>query len=215
MDGFSEVRARTSSPAIRALIDLFEDLRQEVSTGRPQKADFDPTMLRMHLGKTILYSVEADDDIVFRITGEKVRENLGVNPKDRSYMDFVPEFRRDCARAAFLVCANTPCAMYVRTEQVFSNGVHKQCEALGVPLFSDEAERACNLLFIDDVVSDVERLTDMSLEFMYAYLRERSFIDIGFGTPASFIDKVPAHPESYTTPEEMLSKTKPGLADED
>ena len=81
--------------------------------------------------------------------------------------------------------------MLSRTMQAFGSGLRTKCEALGVPLRGDgEGAVTSHLLFLDLPVDINNSDYFERSEYRYSNMRNRTFIDIGFGTPENFIDLV-------------------------
>ncbi|MCR9256023.1 MAG: hypothetical protein NXI16_08000 [Alphaproteobacteria bacterium] len=186
----AHVRSLLDRKCHHRLLDGYEAIM--IESGRlPRKSDFDPTVLRGDLSKVALYEITPERDVVFKLVGEDLIRSFGTNPTGRSYCDFVPAERAETAKSAFLACADTPCGMKVRTEQVLESGRLRLCDAIGLPLFPDESPIASHLLFIDDVNGASGRFSLERQGIQFTYLVERVFIDLGYGTPSGFEDLVP------------------------
>ncbi len=193
LNGLDQAILRLRSPGTRALATAFEDHSAQLGGSRIRKCDFDPTALGRWLRFVTLYDVRDREDVVYRLVGETIKHRFDRNPTGRSYLDYVPESRRNLALQAFHVCAQWPCAMAVRTEQTFGSGRRAACEAIGIPLFEHRDDiRASYLLFVDQPFDAAENWSGPDLQLRHANLRERFFVDLGFGTPGDFVDLVPA-----------------------
>lgn len=191
--GFVDIEKQFTAPGSLKLIHVYGEAQRRQGQAVPDKSEFDPMALGRWLSHCAFFEVTDQDDIVYRIVGDAIQRHFGFNPTRRSYFDFVPEPRRPTARRAFLHCFETPCAMAVRTEQIFESGRHAACEAVGVPLAAGAGPgRARYMLFVDQPVRPVENWNPDVRQMRYEQLLERTFIDLGHGAPDGFVDLVKA-----------------------
>jgi len=191
-DSLDAVGARFEASGLKSLIEAYE--AHSATTGQriPVKADFDPMTLGRILSYTILYDLRDPDRVLYRLVGEAIKHHFGFDPTGSDYLSYVPERRRAASHQGFRHCAEYPCAMAVRTEQIFETGQHALCEALGLPLLDNPDDRAASfLLFVDQPVDLNRDWSARTREMKYAYLLERCFIDLGHGFPTDFADMIP------------------------
>ena len=190
LSGLSALFQELHSKPLEVLAKIYTEMLDESGGQLPRKADFDITRLGSVLAHTVLYDLTDPDRVVFRIIGEEMKNHFKVNPVGRSYLEFVPEARRQHALKAFRLCVETPCAMLSRSRQFFGDGLGANCEALGVPLMGENGSPATHMLFVDYPVDDGSHGYFKRTEFRFAHMRERIFIDLGHGVPADFVDLV-------------------------
>ncbi len=181
------------APGTQALVKAYQDHLDHTAQTIPVKRDFNPLTLGRWVSFCAFLDVRDPEAVVYRLVGETLKERFGFDPTGRSYLEFVPDFRKPIALRAFEECASWPCAMAVMTEQTFESGRQALCEAVGVPVYENATDpRASYLLFIDQPF-DMDRYWAMRASKMrYSSLLDRYFIDLGFGTPSDFIDMIPA-----------------------
>ncbi len=188
MSGLTELLDHLQSAPLQSLARIYALILKENDGAIPKKAAFDVSRLGRALAHAVLYDVSDPDRVVFRVVGEQMKNHFKVNPIGRNYLEFVPEARREHARRAFRLCAETPCAMLSRSRQYFGNGLGTNCEALGVPLMGEGEGPATHLLFVDYPVDDGSHDYFHRTEFRFAHMRQRTFIDLGYGVPQGFVD---------------------------
>lgn len=189
--GLPELERMLVSEPARHLVRTYQTLLEENDGNLPERSGFDPTCLRGHMANAVLYDVTDPERVQFRIVGENMMNHFNINPIGRCYLEFVPQERRSHALAAFRYCADLPCAMLSRTIQVFGSGLHRYCEAIGVPLMgADPDGPATHLLFMDSPTTfGADGILDDS-PFQHAQMLERHFVDLGSGVPSGFQDRV-------------------------
>lgn len=190
LSGLIELLDHIRSAPLETLATLYSQILNENEGAIPKKAAFDISRLGRALAHTVLYDVSDPDRVVFRVVGEQMKNHFQVNPVGRSYLEFVPEARREHARKAFRLCAETPCAMLSRTRQFFGNGLGTDCEALGVPLMGNDGCPATHLLFVDYPAGKESHEYFHRADFKFSQMRQRIFIDLGHGVPQGFVDLV-------------------------
>jgi len=182
----------------RDLIDYCEELMGQSGGRAPTKSAFDPIRLARP-PYAILHEFDQAGDPVFRLIGEDARQRIGHNPVGTRYGDYIHPERREAALAAFHVCRRFPCAMIVDILQQFDSGRLARCDVMGVPLMrrADDDE-AAYMLFLNCRVDQapVYRSKQDSLRFLS--VRRRTFIDLGFGAPDRFEDRVMEEDEPST-----------------
>jgi hypothetical protein len=187
--------ARFTAPGVRALVQVFRDQAARTGSTRIIKAEFDPTRLGRWLDFAVFYDLSDSGNVTFRLVGEILKRRFRSNPTGRSYLDFVAPERRASALRAFHACANQPCAMGVQMRQTFTSGRQTECESFGVPIFETAADdRAAYLLFIDQPVDEARDWLASDRAMVHYHLRQRCFVDLGYGTPDGFFDLVQPPP---------------------
>lgn len=190
LNGLSDLFQELQSKPLEVLARIYEEMLEETGGALPKKAAFDITRLGSVLAHAVLYDLTDPDRVIFRIIGEEMKNHFKVNPVGRSYLEFVPETRRQRALKAFRLCVETPCAMLSRSRQYFGDGLGANCEALGVPLMGENGGPATHMLFVDYPVDDGSHGYFNRTEFRYAHMRQRFFIDLGHGVPENFVDLI-------------------------
>ena len=182
--------AASKAPGTQALVKAYQDHLDHTAQTIPVKRDFNPLTLGRWVSFCAFLDVRDPEAVVYRLVGETLKERFGFDPTGRSYLEFVPDFRKPIALRAFEECASWPCAMAVMTEQTFGPAARHSARLSGCP--SIVPTRASYLLFIDQPF-DMDRYWAMRASKMrYSNLLDRYFIDLGFGTPSDFIDMIPA-----------------------
>lgn len=184
-------RPRFRSDIVRGLEELFSAMIDEAGGTIPPRAALDPARMPSLLPHAILYQFDESGDLIFRVVGENLVARFGFNPKDRPYTIFVHPDRRETAMQAFRVCAEHRCAMHLDIVQRFRTGRTVDCDVLGVPLAAEAgAAHVSHLLFVDCVVGSTTRYVPPDDGMTFLQVRERAFIDLGFGTPPGFEDRI-------------------------
>lgn len=184
----------------RDLMAYFEELLRLSGGQAPTKASFDPMRIAPHLDCVILYGFDEADEPVFRLIGEDAKRRIGHNPLGTRYGDYIHPERRDAALAAFRVCRRLPCAMFVDILQQFESGRLAHCEVTGIPLKENQGDaEAAYTLFLNCLTGEapVYRSSPDALRFLS--VRSRTFIDLGFGTPDDFEDRIMEEDETLRT----------------
>lgn len=191
VSSLNDLKDVVTSDASRHLLTAYESIMASTADGLPSRDAFDPMSLGKYLANTVLYDVSDRNHVVFRIVGETMKSHFRSNPVGRCYLEFVPDERRQRALSAFRHCAEIPCGMLSRTRQVFTSGVSRYCEAIGVPLMGPASNGfATHLLFVDSPASIGKPNTSDDSPFRFAQMLERRFVDLGFGVPETFEDLV-------------------------
>lgn len=156
----------------------------------PEKNAFDLRRLASVLPDVALVAIEKPDRCIYRVSGERLKQRIGLNPTGRNYYDFVPPARRERAAAAMHMVIDQPLAFRAEIEQRYASGACLLIEALAVPLISAEPAVDGFILFVDRQVSELDLLSPEEGVLLGANVRRRDLIDLGHGIDESFVDLV-------------------------
>lgn len=152
----------------------------------PPKSAFDPTEVPSCLPYMAILDFKDPQAPVFRLSGTKFCEMMGMDTTGRLYLDFVPESRKQIALKAYGRCLDTPCGMLTNIISVDTRGREFFCEVLNLPFSykSDEHRPrylAATCIPIRDAGWGVEEIRFAH----YTEVTKRVYMDVGFGCPAA------------------------------
>lgn len=152
----------------------------------PLRSDFKPERIPMLWSNLITHDLSSGDDSILIQVGTALVERFGDDPTGKSYLTVVMEERRKSALAALQAMARQPCGMLVEIDWVYASGMCEKIESIGFPMWRTPEGGGEYLVFCNHVVGKpifdfIYR--DPENRFAYAEATDRTYIDIGFGTP--------------------------------
>ncbi|WP_421779475.1 PAS domain-containing protein [Kiloniella litopenaei] len=173
-----------TSPRCQRLHDYWWELKYSCGQTVPKKSDFNPAAIKDILSHILIHDLSKPGQSLLRLAGTGIVDRLGFDPTGRDYVEFVAEDRRDAAYNELYKVASFPCGMRVILEGRYQSGLVHISESVGYPLCSDSGDYHF-LVFIDDVLENIERHQSPDKQLNYSKVNQRDYIDIGFGTPLS------------------------------
>lgn len=175
--------------ATKHLIDAYGKLIKDDGS-LPHRSSFRPEEVRRYMSQLVLYEVPRVGSPIYRLVGSQIRAEFATDPIGRAYAEFVDGDRIESACAAFWSCCFTRCAMLVYVDHVRKSGKATRHEVLGLPFNTDDPDVGY-LLFSDSILGESLWKTGEEDDTVQHALKERSFIDLGFGTPTDHVDLYP------------------------
>ena len=150
----------------------------------PDKADFRAERFAPFF--PIIYLIELSDDpekrMMFRLAGQTVRDNIGLDLKGWNYANFIPEEHRTRSGISmFRMFADPPCGRWVCKKVIHRGGHHQPVQLTQMPMMSDSEGKRLVL----GIVEGLEREPPHSPD---GYFRMENVhgdhpVDIGAGLP--------------------------------
>jgi hypothetical protein len=149
----------------------------------PLRSEFDVARLSSVIESFVILEPEPGGAVRIRLAGGHEVARYGFEVTGRDYLDFVPPWRRDAARAGFLPMVRTPCGMRTLIVSQRSSGRVVSNEALGLPFRCDRTG-AVHLVFqSNDLAEPAPRYGEPETLEVHLDVPERRYIDVGFGLP--------------------------------
>jgi len=172
------------SPRCQRLHDYWWELKYSSDQAVPNKSDFNPAAVKNILPHILMHDLGTPGRSILRLVGTGIVERIGFDPTGRDYVEFVSEDRREEAYDELFKTASFPCGMRVIIEGRYESGQIHVSEALGYPLIADDDGHPL-LVFVDDVIEKIGWQHKADKQIEYYKIRQRDYIDIGFGVPLS------------------------------
>lgn len=148
----------------------------------PSRRDFEPECIPGLLANLVIHELVSPEHLRLRLVGTAVVDDYGQEITGRNYLDFVAEERRPKAsRAIFLVCEQ-PAAMLVHLRSSTESGKLLTRESVAFPMRDDDG-RARLVYFCSNPAEERATYFDERDTLKIMNVLDRSFIDIGAGTP--------------------------------
>lgn len=181
-------RSWLQHPVSLQLFDYFSQLYAGgIKPVLPRKSVIDPVALKGCMPHMVVMDCETPAAPRYRLAGEAYIQLLGTNPTGRPYLDFVPAERHATASAAYVACMAHRCGMLTRLITTNRIGQEIACEVVNLPVCDDAMPDRPRYLYVTLVPQgDVGWDMHEAGYSQYREVRERAFIDLGFGTPADF-----------------------------
>ncbi|WP_120498389.1 PAS domain-containing protein [Kiloniella sp. EL199] len=171
-----------TSPRCQRLHDYWWELKYSSGQTVPRKSDFNPAAIKNILSHILIHDLSTLGKSILRLVGTGITNRLGFDPTGRDYSEFVAKDRKGDAYKELYKVASFPCGMRAILEGYYESGLVHVSESVGYPLSSDKGDYHF-LVFIDDVIEKIEWHQREDKQLYYNKVRQRDYIDIGFGTP--------------------------------
>jgi hypothetical protein len=174
-------------PVTRKFLDVYADLVPTGATRLPMRAQMAPE----HLVQCLPYMAIMDcgdlEAPFYRLAGTIYSQYFGTNPTGRNYLSYVPEHRHAAVKESFGTCLHQPGGMLMKILGASAEGHERTTETLGLPV-ADDATGLARFIYLTTVaLEDVGWTDDATLFTKRIDVLERRFLDIGFGTPATYL----------------------------
>lgn len=154
----------------------------------PDRKDFDPSFSPESLPSFVILEVVDSENVRFRLVGTGEVERYGREVTGLNYLDFVPDWRRATASAAFHAVITHPCGMRATILSRSQAGQPFINETIGFPVRGRDEK--VNLIYFQSgtrpVLAHHDSREDQLSE--HTEIAGRTFINIGAGTPSDFYD---------------------------
>jgi hypothetical protein len=145
----------------------------------PRRSNFDPTKIVSLLPGIQIYEVISETEIVSRLAGTNLAEQMGTELTGRNLLDFYHEDIRTDAGKAMVEMTRYPCGIIAGLGGTAQSGQTVRTIAVGFPLL-DEAN-TCNRLVFYSSGYEGNGARDARTDQIHSIHVERStFIDIDF-----------------------------------
>ncbi|MEH6629521.1 MAG: PAS domain-containing protein [Halopseudomonas aestusnigri] len=172
------------SPRCGQLHDYWWELKHASDQAVPRKSDFNPAAIKNILPHILIHDLGTPGRSILRLVGTGIVERMGFDPTGHDYVEFVSDDRKEEAYNELFKTASFPCGMRVMIEGSYQSGEIHVSEALGYPLSADGDGHPL-FVFVDDLIEKVEWHQKIDKQLEYYKIRQRDYIDIGFGIPLS------------------------------
>ncbi len=150
--------------------------------GIPSRTDFHPEQIPDLLPYMVIHELIAPDLITLRLAGTAMAETYGKDITGMNYLSFVEKDRRaKASEAIFLVCRH-PAGMLVQLLSTTESGMLINRESIAFPI-RDDTGSARFVYFCSSPVSERKYSGDERDELQVMAVKERTYLDIGAGTP--------------------------------
>ncbi|WP_417513294.1 PAS domain-containing protein [Minwuia sp.] len=178
----NEIEQRLIGAHCRRHHDYWWELRARSGDAIPTRGMFDPAQVKTVLPFVLLHDLSQPDKSILRLIGTAISERFGFDPTGRDYLEFVSEDRRATAYRALWNTATQPCGMRVVIEARYRSGKRTVGESMGYPLTGSRGQPL--MMFVDELIEkDVHDLDQRAQPLDLFHVRERDFVDVGFGVP--------------------------------
>lgn len=148
----------------------------------PDWTEMDPAAIKPALPFVLLHDLGTPDSSIIRLAGTAMVDRYGFDPTGRNYLDFVSEDRRETAYRELIRTSTHPCGMRVVVEVRYVSGKRTVAESLGYPFTGRNGQPL--MMFVDEMTEEPVHDLDQRSKPMEVFLvRERDYVDVGFGTP--------------------------------
>ncbi len=155
---------------------------QDSVGGVPERRHFDPGTIKPALPFILLHDLGIEGRSTLRLIGTAIAERYGFDPTGRDYLEFVSPGRRETAYHELIKTATHPCGMRVVVECLYESGKTTVGESVGFPFTGREGQPM--MMFCDQLIEEPGYDMNQSEEPLDIHtIRERDYIDIGFGSP--------------------------------
>ena len=170
------------SSRCQRLHDYWWELKRACEQAVPKKSDFNPAAVKNILPHILMHDLGIPGRSILRLVGTGIVDRMGFDPTGKDYVEFVSEDRKESAYQELFKTASFPCGMKVIIEGRYESGQIHVSESLGYPLIADNDDRPL-MVFVDDVIEKIEWHQKADKQVEYYKVRQRDYIDIGFGIP--------------------------------
>lgn len=145
----------------------------------PRRSSFDPTKIVSLLPSIHIYEVISEIEIVSRLAGTDLAEQMGAELTGRNLLDFYPEDTRAQAGQIMMELTRQPCGIITTLIGTTESGLTVRTVAVGFPLLDDC--NACNRLVFYSSGYEENGARDARADQITQLGVERStFIDVNF-----------------------------------
>lgn len=155
----------------------------------PSRSNIRPEILYKHMSNMAVLDITDDTNPTYRLAGEEYCRVLGINPRNKGYLNFVPKRRQRSALAAYHACIENRCGMVTVLKGVSVSGRQTLCEIVNFPATESEGMGRVAYFYVSCIaVGDVEWIFEESSFRHYTEIVSRRFFDLGAGVPEHFAE---------------------------
>ena len=172
------IRKQFLHPDTKRLFEYWDSLPKDGVL--PDRADFDPLAIHKIMPRILMVEHFGADNVVFRMVGTGITEDIGSDPTGQSYLGFLENGAFDVFHAANEAVFSTPCAGFFRVTARSAKGYLVDFDVLDVPM----TNRAANSQIIVAHLAQVStgRMVPRGI-FSVMEIKASGWIDIGAGIP--------------------------------
>ncbi|USG60048.1 PAS domain-containing protein [Sneathiella marina] len=149
----------------------------------PRRSNFDPTKIVSLLPGIQIYETISETEIISRLAGTYLVEQIGTELTGRNLLDFYPEETRAEAGQIMMELTRRPCGIITNLNGTAKSGQIVKTVAVGFPLL-DECGNCNRLVFYTIVYEENGARDARTDQIEYLGVERSTFIDIDFKATA-------------------------------
>jgi len=148
----------------------------------PDRADFDPLAIHKIMPRILMVEYFSPEDVVFRMVGTGITEDIGFDPTKRSYLSLLEDSAFGAFRSASDAIFSTPCGGHFLVTAQSAKGYLVDFDVLDLPMTNRAANSNIIVAHLAQVC--VRGMVPMGT-FRIKEIQSAGWIDIGAGVPAT------------------------------